>query len=77
MLHSQKIKFGLKPKKIILIYISSSRLPFHYPDVHKISRVRREAGHDGIATYQRYRYYNKLADPTIDTLVSYLFLIKC
>ncbi|GFT11772.1 sodium-coupled neutral amino acid transporter 9 homolog [Nephila pilipes] len=45
-----------------------SRLPFHYPQVHRNARVRREAGSDGIATYHRYRYYNKLADPTIDTL---------
>ncbi|KAG8195441.1 hypothetical protein JTE90_013893 [Oedothorax gibbosus] len=45
-----------------------SRLPFHYPHVHKNSRMRRDAGPDGIATYHRYRYYNKLADPSIDTL---------
>ncbi|XP_055952490.1 sodium-coupled neutral amino acid transporter 9 homolog isoform X2 [Argiope bruennichi] len=44
------------------------RLPFHYPHVHKSARMRREAGSRGIATYHRYRYYNKLADPTIDTL---------
>ncbi|GFX24443.1 sodium-coupled neutral amino acid transporter 9 homolog [Trichonephila clavipes] len=45
-----------------------TRLPFHYPHVHRNARVRREAGSDSIATYQRYRYYNKLTDPTIDTL---------
>ncbi|XP_015922770.1 sodium-coupled neutral amino acid transporter 9 homolog [Parasteatoda tepidariorum] len=44
-----------------------ARLPFHYPQVHK-KRVRREAGSVSIATYQRYRYYTKLADPSIDTL---------
>ncbi|GIY70800.1 sodium-coupled neutral amino acid transporter 9 homolog [Caerostris darwini] len=46
-----------------------SRLPFHYPYVHKHhARVRREAGSQGIATYHRYRYYNRLTDPAIDTL---------
>ncbi|CAL1291015.1 unnamed protein product [Larinioides sclopetarius] len=44
------------------------RLPFHYPHVHKSARMRREAGSQGIATYHRYRYYNRLTDPTIDTL---------
>ncbi|GBN24553.1 Sodium-coupled neutral amino acid transporter 9 [Araneus ventricosus] len=44
------------------------RLPFHYPHVHKSARMRREAGSRGIATYHRYRYYNRLTDPTIDTL---------
>ncbi|XP_054717544.1 LOW QUALITY PROTEIN: sodium-coupled neutral amino acid transporter 9 homolog [Uloborus diversus] len=47
-----------------------SRLPFHYPPAHKNARVRREAGSKGIATYHRYRYYNKLAGTHLLTLWS-------